>query len=69
MYTVKQYQAKRIEQMAFVKTFIPDCDGYGYDTDSRKALDIYFACQKESVDFRKTFPGIDLSEIEEIANY
>ena len=34
-------------------TFEEFCVNYGYDTDSRKALEIYLACQKTEQDLRK----------------
>ena len=34
-------------------TFEDFCCNYGYDTDSRKALEIYLACQKTEQDLRK----------------
>lgn len=33
------------------------CDDYGYDADSRKALEIYLTCQKQADDFHKVFPS------------
>ena len=34
-------------------TFEDFCDNFGYDTDSRKALELYLACQKIEKDLRK----------------
>lgn len=42
---------------------------YGYDTDSRKALDTYNACCKQTMDFRRAYPGINLHEYEPLDNY
>ena len=35
------------------ETFPDFCANYGYDEDSRKALDIYLACQKTGADLRR----------------
>ena len=45
------------------------CRDIGYDTDSRKALEIYLACQKQTCDFRFAFPGFDLDEYEPLEDY
>lgn len=44
------------------------CDNYGYDPDSRKALETYLACQQSEVDARRLF-GDDWSRILEDEDY
>jgi hypothetical protein len=44
-------------------TFAEFCSEYGYDTDSRKALDTYTACQENSARLRKVFTGAELVQI------
>jgi hypothetical protein len=39
------------------------CMECGYDTDSRKALETYLACQEQTNEFRRTFPGVNLEDI------
>lgn len=46
-------------------TFEDFCANCGYDTDSRKALENYLACQEEGAKLRKIFTGAQLSEIRE----
>lgn len=44
------------------------CSSFGYDTDSRKALDTYLACQRNATKLRKA--GIDIdAERERLADY
>jgi hypothetical protein len=50
-------------------TFDEWCDEYGYDTDSRKALEMYLACQEQTTNFRRTFPGFDLDEYAPLEDY
>lgn len=50
---------------AALDTFEGWCSDIGYDTDSRKALDMYLACQKTSTDLRKLL-GKDYAKIEEM---
>ena len=38
------------------------CDEYGYDTDSRKAFQIYETCREQTLKFKSVFPRVDLSE-------
>lgn len=45
------------------------CHELGYNTDSRKALDMYLQCQKQTDDFERAFPDIDLAAHEEITQY
>ena len=45
------------------------CDNLGFDTDSRKALDTYLACQEQASKFRRTFPGVDLREYAPLEDY
>ena len=40
------------------------CANFGYDTDSRKALDTYLACQKQAEDFRRLC-GADSAMLDE----
>lgn len=42
---------------------------YGYDPDSRKALDIYLTCQKQTDEFRRVFPKVNLDEYKPIEDY
>ena len=45
------------------------CGNFGYDTDSRKALDTYLQCQQQTFDFRQTFPQVDLQNYEPLEDY
>lgn len=45
------------------------CWNFGYDTDSRKALDTYLQCQKNSDGFRRAFPHVTLDEYQPIEDY
>ena len=45
------------------------CDDFGFDTDSRKALETYLQCQKQADDFRRVFPACDLQEYEPLQDY
>ena len=44
------------------------CDNFGYDTDSRKALDLYLLCQENAQRLRKAGVNIE-AERERLANY
>ncbi len=46
-----------------VETFPDFCSNIGYDTDSRKALEIYLACQENGEKLRKT--GLNISKLQE----
>lgn len=46
-----------LDAQAGVETFEDFCADYGYDTDSRKALEIYLACQKIAGDAVRFFGG------------
>lgn len=48
------------------ETFKDFCDNCGYDTDSRKALEIYLSCQKIGEDIRKFFTGEELATIQQL---
>jgi hypothetical protein len=39
------------------------CDNYGYDTDSRKAFNIYQSCQDTAIKLRKVFSYAQLEEL------
>jgi len=47
-------------------TFQDFCDCFGYDTDSRKALDIYLKVQEEYNNLTKLFTSRELEELAEI---
>jgi hypothetical protein len=49
------------------ETFQDFCDSYGYDTDSRKALEIYLSVQEEHNGLRKVIPSDAWSEFQEIS--
>jgi hypothetical protein len=42
------------------------CDNFGYDTDSRKALDTFLKCQKISSDINRFFTDTELEQLQEI---
>lgn len=42
------------------------CDNFGYDTDSRKALEIYLACQELSSKITRFFTTAELEALREI---
>ena len=42
------------------------CANYGYDTDSRKALATYMACQENSDKLRKVFSPAQIAHIQEL---
>lgn len=46
-----------LDASAGAETFEDFCSNFGYDTDSRKALDTYLACQENGVKLRKIFNG------------
>lgn len=50
------------------QTFADWCGNYGYDTDSRKAMDTYLACQESEQRSRKFF-GADWQRITEDEEY
>lgn len=45
------------------------CSEFGYDPDSRRALDTYLACQRQTVAFQRVFPNMDWEQYPEIINY
>lgn len=45
------------------------CESLGYDDDSIKSLEIYEACKKQTEEFKRVFPDVDLSQYEEITEY
>lgn len=49
-----------------VGTFEDFCCEFGYDTDSRRAEQIYFACQKEYAQLQEIFTQQQLEELQEI---
>lgn len=49
-----------------IETFDDFCSNYGYDTDSRKALEIYLQCQETNNKLRKVLSGDVLRKCEEI---
>ncbi len=48
------------------ETFEEFCASYGYDTDSRKALETYLAVQKEYEGLRKVLPADAWNDFQEI---
>ena len=42
-----------VDSEACSETFESWCSNFGYDTDSRKAMDTYLACQKNGEKLRK----------------
>ena len=40
------------------------CDSYGYDTDSRKALDTYLKCQESDKHLRSVIPAKQLEQLQ-----
>ena len=48
------------------ETFEDFCDEFGYDTDSRTALEIYLECQKQSQNLRRIFTQKQLDKLLEI---
>lgn len=48
------------------ETFDDFCTSCGYDTDSRKALEIYHECQKTLIKLRKVFSGAQLEKLREL---
>jgi hypothetical protein len=42
------------------------CDNFGYDIDSRKALDLYLRCEKISNDIGRFFTSDELDQLREI---
>lgn len=47
-------------------TFADFCGDLGYDEDSRKAHDIYLACQQNGAKLRKVFTGEQLEKLQEL---
>lgn len=48
------------------ESFASWCDNFGYDTDSRKALATYEACQQGFDKMRKVFTGAQIEHIREL---
>lgn len=42
------------------------CDNMGYDTDSRKALDIYLTCQEHATNINRFFSSDELEQLRDI---
>lgn len=55
-----------MDAQAGSETFEDFCSNYGYDTDSRRALEMYLECQKTSHDLRRFFNGGHMADMEEI---
>ena len=47
-------------------SFASWCDSYGFDVDSRKALDTYMTCQENSDKLRKVFNQAQIAHIQEL---
>ncbi len=47
-------------------TFEDWCSDFGYDTDSRKALETYLACQQNATKFRKIFTAEQREKLQEL---
>lgn len=47
-------------------TFDDWCGNFGYDTDSRKALDTFLKCQKISSDIQRFFTNAEIEQLQEI---
>lgn len=55
-----------LDSSACDQSFDDWCGDFGYDTDSRKALETYLACQENSSKLRKVFNGEQIAKLEEI---
>jgi len=62
------YDVLAAVQKSDVGTFADFCGDFGYDEDSRKAEQTYFAVQKEAAAVRAFFSAEELDQINEIAN-
>lgn len=47
-------------------TFEDFCADFGYNTDSRSALDLYLKCQEQSSKLRRFFTAQEINDLEEI---
>lgn len=47
--------ALALDAQSGLDTFEDFCSNFGYDTDSRKALEVYLACQDANIKLRKVF--------------
>lgn len=55
-----------LDSSACDQSFNDWCGDFGYDTDSRKALDTYLACQESGTKLRKVFSGAQLEKLREL---
>lgn len=55
-----------LDSSACDQSFDHWCDEFGYDTDSRKALETYLACQENSNKLHKVFSGAQLEKLREL---
>ena len=55
-----------LESSACEESFNEWCDNYGCDTDSRKALETYLACQANAAKLQKIFTRAQIEELREI---
>ena len=55
-----------MDAQAGSETFEDFCSNYGYDTDSRRALEMYLECQKYGNELRRFFNGGHMADMEEI---
>lgn len=53
-----------LDSSAANNSFDEWCDDYGYDTDSRKALETYLACQQNGTKLRKVFTSSQLETLQ-----
>lgn len=64
--TVQAYDVLAAITKSDPGTFEDFCGDYGYDTDSRKAEQVYFAVQKEWSKVRTFFTAEEIAELQEI---
>ena len=55
-----------LDSSACGESFDEWCDNFGYDTDSRKALETYLACQANAAKIHKIFTRAQIEELREI---
>jgi hypothetical protein len=53
-----------LDSSAADSSFDDWCADYGYDTDSRKALESYLECQQTSIKLRKVFTNSQLETLQ-----
>jgi hypothetical protein len=64
--TVEAYDLLACVEKSDPGTFEDFCSNFGYDSDSRKAFDVYLAVQQEAAKIQRFFTEEELKELQEI---